>query len=358
MPTPEISDAVLRQTCDLIATHGSISGAAKASGIPRATLQSRYARAQQLARKYQLTVPRVVPSSTVAERLPLPQSADSCWLRLDEAIGRSERTMAVAVPRTGTQERIVVAGDFHAPFHESDAVAHLLTAEGGRGSTLIVNGDLQDFYAISRFTKYERVPIESELAAVDTLLGRFSEAFARVVIVTGNHDRPRFERQLRQQLSQEMVEVVEFLAGGTLDPIAMLARRYPNVEIARHAVGRHHVGWLYQHGDLLCAHAEKFSRVPGSALRAIHEWFDERRETLQLEPWRVLVQAHTHQYSMIPWMSDALLLEGGCMCQTAGYQLDAKIAGRPQRRGYVILDQVRGRTVIDSVRFRWWDRME
>lgn len=356
MAAPEISEHLLRQTCELIARYGSLSGAARASGIPRATLQTRYERAKQLAYKYSLTVPSLVgTTSTRAERRPLPESAEGFWRRLDEAIGRAVRPPKPPPP-AGTQERLVIAGDLHAPFHEPDAVAHLIAEEGGgKSHTLILNGDIQDFYAISRFAKYERVTIEQELAAVDALLGQFSAAFPRVVIVCGNHDRPRFERQLRTVLSQDMVEVVEFLTGGQLDPIAMLARRYPNIEMARHSVGRHNVGWFYQHGDLLCAHAEKFSRVPGTALRALHEWFEERRQTLQLEPWRVLVQAHTHQFSMIPWMSDALLVEGGCLCQTHGYQLDAKVAGRPQRRGYVTLEQVRGRTQLDSVKFVWWD---
>lgn len=356
MAAPEISEPLLRQTCELVARYGSLAGAARASGIPRATLQTRYERAKQLAYKYSLTVPPLIATTaTVAERRPLPESADGFWRRLDEAIGRAARPVK-APPAAGPQERIVVAGDLHAPFHEPAAVAHLIAQEGGgKATTLILNGDLQDFYAISRFAKYERVTIEQELAAVDALLGQFSAAFPRVVIVCGNHDRPRFERQLRTVLSQDMVEVVEFLTGGQLDPIAMLARRYPNVEMARHVVGRHRIGWFYQHGDLLCAHAEKFSRVPGTTLRALHEWFEERRGTLHLAPWRVLVQAHTHQFSMIPWMTDSLLVEGGCLCQTHGYQLDAKVAGRPQRRGYVTLEQVRGRTQLDSVKFVWWD---
>lgn len=362
MAAPEISEELLRQTCDLVRRHGSLAGAARASGIPRATLQTRYERAKQLAYKYSLTVPQLVgTTATLAERRPLPESADGFWLRLDEAIGRAARTSKAppkAPSKAGPVERLVVAGDLHAPFHEPAAIAHLIAQEGGKASTLILNGDIQDFYAISRFAKYERVTIEQELAAVDALLGQFSAAFARVVIVCGNHDRPRFERLLRNVLAQDMVEVIEFLTGGQLDPIAMLARRYPNIEMARHSVGRHNVGWFYQHGDLLCAHAEKFSRVPGTALRALHEWFEERRQTLQLEPWRVLIQAHTHQFSMIPWMADALLVEGGCLCQTHGYQLDAKVAGRPQRRGYVTLEQERGRTVIDSVRFTWWDCLE
>jgi hypothetical protein len=43
------------------------------------------------------------------------------------------------------------------------------------------------------------------------------------------------------------------------------------------------------------------------------------------------------------------------MCQTHGYQLQAKIMGRPQRTGYVLLEQTSGVTDINSVRLVWLD---
>lgn len=361
-----LSEAVLRETAALIAEHGGLSAAARASGISRQTLQSRYRRLEQIGPKLGIAVPPMrygeaqvghpARAVSTAERRAIPGTSDAHWHILDEAIGRRHRPVVPPFALTAQPvQKIVVAGDFHAPFHEPDLVARMVDAERG-ADVLIVNGDLQDFYSISRFTKYERVSIEEELAAVDVLLGMFSAAFAEVVLVCGNHDRPRFERQLRTMLAPELVDVVLFLTGGSLDPVAMLAKRYPNIRIASHPVGRHRIGWFYQHGDLICAHAEKFSRVPGSALRTIHEWLAERTHTLGLLPWRVLVQAHTHQLGLLPWMADALLVEGGCMCQTHGYQLDAKIAGRPQRRGYVSLTQVDGQTDPNSVRLYWWDR--
>jgi hypothetical protein len=102
-------------------------------------------------------------------------------------------------------------------------------------------------------------------------------------------------------------------------------------------------------------HAEKYSKVPGSALRGIEEWFSDQHDILGLEPWRVLVQAHTHALGWIPWRSDRLLVEQGCMCHVHGYQLDAKVAGRGQRLGYVTLTQRDGVTDMSSVRTHWLD---
>ena len=96
--------------------------------------------------------------------------------------------------------------------------------------------------------------------------------------------------------------------------------------------------------------------MPGAALRSVEEWFRDQHEVLSLAPWRVLLQAHTHQASAVYWASDKLMLETGCLCTTHGYQLQPKIGGRPQRRGYVTLTQsAEGVTDLNSVRFVWLD---
>jgi len=288
----------------------------------------------------------------------LPQTADDCWKVLDDFIGRSKKPVSKSATRSrdvSKPERIVIASDFHAPFHDPWAVAELIARESKQADTLIVNGDIQDFYSISRFTKYEQVSMEAELAAVDALLGQLAAAFPRVILVGGNHDTHRFEKQLRSLLSLEMIHVIEVLTGGNLSVLRVLAKRYPNIEFADVQVGRFHVGWFWQHGDLITAHAEKFSRVPGSALRGIDEWFTDQHDTLGLKPWRVLVQAHTHQLGWFPWKADKVLVEGGAMCHVHGYQLQARIMGRPQRVGYVTLEQRKGVTDINSIRLVWLD---
>jgi predicted phosphodiesterase len=355
-----LTDAELQATVDAYLAHGGNKArAAAAIGVSPQLMAQRLkvAKARGHLTTEQEATARSRESYTSGRRLP--QTADECWALLDDFIGRNRRNrrkkpeMGAIKPKSG-RERIVIASDFHAPFQNNQAVADLITREKG-ADTLIVNGDLQDFYSISRFTKYENVSMESELAATDALLGQLSAAFPEVVLVAGNHDHARFERQLRDRLSPEMVHVVEYLSGGNLSALRVMAQRYPNVTIADMQVSRFHVGWFWQHGDLLTTHAEKYSRVPGSALRGIDEWFTDQHDTLGLKPWRVLIQAHTHQLGMFPWKADKLLVEGGAMCTTHGYQLQSRIMGRPQRLGYVVLEQTKGVTDINSVRLVWLD---
>jgi hypothetical protein len=43
------------------------------------------------------------------------------------------------------------------------------------------------------------------------------------------------------------------------------------------------------------------------------------------------------------------------LCTSQGYQFTARIGGRPQRRGYVYLEQVDGKTDINRSRMVWLD---
>jgi predicted phosphodiesterase len=342
------------ETLALLEKHrGNQTEAAKEAGMPRGTFCSRVA-AAKLWESAGKPLPPERESFHSGRRLP--QTADDCWAVLDDFIGRSARPQPVKTAAAKhSRERIVIASDFHAPFQDNWAVGELIARESANADTLIINGDLQDFYAISRFVKYEQVSVESELAAVDALLGQLSAAFSEVILVSGNHDHARFEKQLRSLLSLEMVHVIEYLTGGNMSVLRLMAERYPNVRFADTKVGRFGVSWLYQHGDVVCTHAEKYSRVPGAALRGIDEWLTDFEGVLGLDPWRILVQAHTHAMAWIPWKADKLIVECGAMCALHGYQLQAKIAGRPQRIGYVTLEQQAGQTDINSVRLVWLD---
>jgi predicted phosphodiesterase len=357
MPPP-IDNAVLQITLDALQqTGGNQSRAGAILGVGQTVVNQRL----RTARNRGLVTPQLEAEWKSRESYSsgrrLPQTADECWALLDDFIGRSKvRTPRTHVRNVRTKKsRIVIASDFHAPFQDNWAVAELIARESGKTDTLIINGDLQDFYSISRFPKHERVSIESELAATDALLGQLSAAFPEVVLVAGNHDTARFDKQLRALLSMEMIHVIEFLTGGNLSTLRVIAKRYPNVRFADTRVGRFDIDWFWQLGDLLVCHAEKYSKVPASALRVIEEWFSDQHAVLRLNPWRVVIQAHTHQFGWFPWRSDKLLIEGASMCQVHGYQLGARIAGRTQRTGYVTLEQTKGVTDINSVRLVWLD---
>lgn len=255
---------------------------------------------------------------------------------------------------TNSIKRIAVLSDLHCPFQHNEAFAAFLEREKG-ADLCILGGDLQDHYSISRFLKYESVPIQAELAAAQMVLEKLSETFPHVVCVSGNHDSPRFEKLLVDRLPLEAVDIIRYLSGGTLSTIDAMARQFPNVEVVSNKIdGRYSASWYYQHGDLIVTHAEKFSRVPGAALRSVEDWLLDFEGALGLKPWRVCSQAHTHQLGWFPFRADKLLIESGCMCHHHGYQFTAKIGGRPQRLGWVSLEMRDGVTDLSSVRPYWY----
>lgn len=348
----------LKAILDAVRRAGSVTLAAHALGINRSTFDSRWARAKHWARSEGIEIPTLKVETEryqpIQPSTSLPITADEAWTMLDGWIGR-KRTPKPK-PRkwqaTNTQ-RLVVAGDFHAPFFDADVVSSLIADEGPRTDTLIISGDLMDNFGISRFLKYELVPIEQEIAATDALLSQLAAAFPDVLIVAGNHDGPRLEKQIRSLLTPEMMHCIELLTGGNLSIVKLLAKRHSNVRFAPQQSGAHALDWMTQIGDLVVTHAEKFSRVPGSALRQIDEGLTDFDHVYNLHPWRVLIQAHTHQGMVMPWKADRLLVEGGCCCSSHGYQLTARMGGRPQRQGYVSLVQQDGKTDFNSVKFHW-----
>jgi len=356
----------LRETYDLVCQYQNVSLAAHAIGVNKKTFSSRWSAAKEWAKEQGLPIPSVGLFPTTPLKGPfvsgyeetplrLPTTAEEAWRILDAYTGRARSTAAPPAYHAGETRRYVIASDFHAPFHDAAAVGHLIAHEGHRpDTTLIIAGDFLDLYSISSYAKHERVGIDVELAGAEALLGALSAAFSDILLIEGNHDQ-RLDRRVRALLPEEMVAALQYLAGGELSILRALCKRYANVRFNPVQVGRFDVRWCTQVGDVIVSHAEKFSKVPGSAMRGVEEWLSDQEQALHLAPWRILAQAHTHQLAWIPWRSDKLLIELGCMTETHGYQLSAQVRGRPQRRGYCVLTQEQGRTDMQSVRMVWLD---
>ncbi len=279
------------------------------------------------------------------------------WQR---AIGMAKDRFAPAPLRKAKgngRRKILVIPDLHAPFHEEQMFADMLEREKDADHVICI-GDLGDSYALSRFEKYERMPYRDEWASVNLCMQEMASRFPSVEIVIGNHDA-RLERQLRQRLTEDMVDAIHLITGGILCPITAMAKRYPNVTIAKHETpSGKHVDWFTTCGDVWLGHPEKYSRVPGSAIRAVEEWIADNEAALGLEQFRLIVMGHTHAMSWIPWRAGKLLVECGCLCKQQGYMLSPRVGGRPQRRGYITFEQRNGRTDLNSVRMVWFDAEE
>ena len=291
-------------------------------------------------------------------RQPL-RTFEESWKKWQETIGMmKDRYRGPAKPRKkkSNRKRILVIPDLHIPFHDPHMVAAMLAKEAGNVDLAICIGDIGDAYSHSRFAKYENVPYSHEWAEVTALMQTFSESFPKVKVIVGNHDA-RLRKAIAAHLTVDMVEAISSMTGGTLCPITALSKKFPNIEVAKHEVPNtgHSIDWLLVEGDALLAHPEKYSRVPGSALRFFQEWAADNSAAIGLDAIRLVVRGHTHTMAVFPWRSDSLLVECGCLCKTQGYMTGARIGGRPQRRGYIWFEQENGVTALNSVGWRWFD---
>lgn len=370
-----------RATLDAYEKHGrNQHKTARALGISRSTFQARLMVAQQW-----LELGAPMPESLVVQTAPVLEpinSFDAAWARWMRCVGMSKEryagpagagphsTHAKTLGKTarasknigvsggagpnGARQKILVVPDLHAPFFEQDMFAEMLEREADADKCICI-GDLSDSYALSTYTQYRRMPFDEEWAIVTLVMQTLSERFTEVECVVGNHDA-RLEKRIRERLTPDMVDAVKFLSGGVLCPITALARRFPNVKVARHEIDNgESIDWFTTCGDAWLGHPERYSRVPGAALRAVEDWLLDHETVYGLDRFRLILMGHTHTASIFPWRGRQLLVECGALCQVQGYQLKPKIGGRPQIRGYVTFEQTNGVTDLNSVRFRWLD---
>lgn len=281
-------------------------------------------------------------------------SFEQAWEQWQREIGMAKDRYVRPPMSCGVTEKILVIPDVHAPFHEPQMLAEVIRAEADADRVVCI-WDISDAYALSRFVKYEWMPFRTEWAEVTLVMEALASAFPKVEIIVGNHDS-RLEKQLRTHLTQDMVDAIAFMTGGTLCPLTALAKRYPNVTIAKHETPSGHIiDWFTTVGDAWFGHPEKFSKMPGSALRTVEDWILDNEVPMGLDRYRLIVLGHTHQLGMFPWRSHQLLVECGCLCKTQGYMTSPRIGGRPQKRGYITLTQTNGVTDLNSVKMRWLD---
>jgi len=348
--TKPLSPEVRAATLALVTAHGgNVRAAARAAKMSRSTLQARYETALTLAPIQPAPPPPVDPMV----REPLA-SFEEAWAQWSKTIGLM-RDRYAGPPKTKKQtgrQKILVIPDLHAPFHNVEMFATMIAREKDIDKAICI-GDLSDSYSLSTFTHYRSVGFSEEWASVTAALQAMSEAFPSVELVIGNHDA-RLEKRLRERLTLDMVEAVKFMTGGLLCPITALAKQFPNVTVAKHLVPNgDSIDWFTTSGDAWLGHPEKYSRIPGAALRAVEDWLSDHEDDLGLGRFRLIVMGHTHTWAQLPWRGRQMLIETGCLCETQGYMLKPKIGGRPQIQGYVTFEQVNGRTDLNSVKFHW-----
>lgn len=111
-------------------------------------------------------------------------------------------------------KRILILSDIHVPFHDTPALECALAhGDAYKPDVILINGDLCDFYAISKYeTNPERRNLAGEVYAIREFLSHLRARFpnARIILKLGNHDERWWSYVWRKAPELLGLDVAEF----------------------------------------------------------------------------------------------------------------------------------------------------
>jgi len=255
-------------------------------------------------------------------------------------------------------ERILVLNDLHVPYHDETKFHWVLENMKGQVDMCVVAGDLSDLYSYSRYPKrHQRFTAVQEMVSTAAAIVGMAEAFPKVILMSGNHDERLRKHLVSRGIQGDELEAILYLNENFCNPMAALVQKHglKNVELVPVIKDDYaEWNWIWQHGDLVLGHPEKFSRIPNKVVGEFISYLVRFRNRLKLNEFRVVGAGHTHQAGMT-WNDYGVVgFEMGCLCDTPEYASDPKMPGaRPSVKGYTMFlqDRATGRTNINLSRF-------
>lgn len=291
---------------------------------------------------------------TIASLLNADQGTDyteSKW-RKDFAMFTRGREYERKAAGTVAANRILCLSDFHVPFQ---LPIETFASYANCVDTLVLNGDLGDCQAISKFPKTYRVSPMEELIQTRQYLIELVEYLQpkRVICTYGNHDI-RFQHYLAKSLDTDLLELMPqtslelIFADGFrhYDKRTHAKVAYaPLVEVFEDVQIEYTDNWFCQIGDAIFCHPYAFSSAMMKTADKAMSYF--RNEGYQ---FKTLVMAHTHRVGSYK-VGNTMLYEQGCCCDvTQLHYGDGKLTPS-QKEGFIYLGQdIHGKTIPDTVR--------
>jgi predicted phosphodiesterase len=253
-------------------------------------------------------------------------------------------------------EFTVIASDLHVPYENAEAVRWMVKRTYKKANRLVIGGDLADMFYFSKYMKFKNhFTATEEMARVKAQINLFAEAFDEVVIMRGNHDDRFIKWMARRGMEPEVMDVFRYLFGvHAMHPIYVLAADLKNVKVVESiSCDYAEFSYLGQFGDCVVSHAEKYSKIPNKAVGDVIQSLKSFHEARGLiKPFRVVVQAHTHQAGKT-WNDFGVVgIENGCLSALPDYSGGSKtLPHRSPVLGYTELHQVNGVSDLEKTNF-------
>jgi predicted phosphodiesterase len=247
--------------------------------------------------------------------------------------------------KTVDEDKIICVSDPHSPYEDARVFDHILLNHHDTPH-IHVNGDLGDFYSKSHFVNMEHENFSDELRAVWYRMEWLSANFRRVTLVKGNHD-DRACKKMASMVTSDLLYLTE------RDVIGYLASFFDNIEVVGTQVKdpvtsqNINIGFIWQYKDIVFTHIERSQKQLTALSSGIDESLRDWHETIQLKPYRVIIQAHNHQSNehtsggirrIVAPMAARLTGKG------LQYVFKPALKGRPPVTGFTIIYNHNGRT--------------
>ncbi len=239
---------------------------------------------------------------------------------------------------TGVRTRILAISDLHCPFQKP---VETFSAYADRVDILVLNGDILDCQAISKFSKQYRIsPVEEMIAAREYLI-RLIESIRpkKVEITYGNHDI-RLGAYLAKALDNELQELLPETALDYIfnDGFTHYDRRTrtkthydPLCDIFEGVEISYRGNWYTQIGNTVFCHPRAFSTNPMKTAEKAMLWF--RNQGFQFD---ALVMAHTHRVGSYK-IGNTTIYEQGAACDTNKMQYGDGMLTNSQKEGFMLI---------------------
>jgi len=239
-------------------------------------------------------------------------------------------------------DKILVLSDLHEPYGNESVYSEALNHKDA--GTLVIPGDIGDYYSKSRFRKTKHVIFKDEVRAVFYRLEWMSRHWRSIKIMIGNHDN-RPEKTIAGLFDGN----ADLLILTEQNLLKRLASYFENIEVVGTQIEGTGIGLthIYQHGDIIFTHGEMSHTRKEMTLAKVSEYLYKWKRVLGLKPYTVIAQAHNHQelktsegterWFMLPTASDPYSLG-------FEYIFSSRMYGRPPKVGYSVFYQKDGVT--------------
>ena len=243
-------------------------------------------------------------------------------------------------------QKWVVVSDPHLPNERVDWLATI--AQRHKGANLILAGDVLNLDRCSRWAQidHSEPDLETLFQRRDDFVRTLRTALRRVVVMGGNHDARLWKKAaalgadyywLTQEFFKQMFPTE-------------LGVEYVWKPFQKRNGRTIYTAYYHQIGDALVGHIERSGVTPVRGGKLANEFFHAWRDDLKLNPFRVVLQAHTHKrgYHFDP-VTRVHCWETGAMCDNPDYAvLDHRSS--PVQGGYFWLVQREGITDLTESR--------